>query len=139
MLALAGAITGGVGQAIASPTDVVKVRLQADGRLKALGQLPRYKVRSPSPAVLRPTAAADWLVCAPPHAPQGTIDAFVRIPVEEGFKGYFRGIGPSIMRAAANNGGGIAAYDHTKQVRTEDGRAEGSHASLPSTAPSRSC
>jgi hypothetical protein len=32
---------GGVGQAIASPTDVVKVRLQADGRLKALGKEPR--------------------------------------------------------------------------------------------------
>lgn len=42
----AGAITGGVGQAIASPTDVVKVRLQADGRLKALGKEPRYKVRA---------------------------------------------------------------------------------------------
>jgi solute carrier family 25 (mitochondrial uncoupling protein), member 27 len=37
----AGAMTGGIGQAIASPTDVVKVRLQADGRLKALGQTPR--------------------------------------------------------------------------------------------------
>ena len=43
---LAGAITSGTGQAIASPTDVVKVRLQADGRLKALGQQPRYKVRA---------------------------------------------------------------------------------------------
>jgi len=55
----------------------------------------------------------------------------VRIPVEEGFKGYFRGIGPSIMRAAANNGGGIAAYDHTKQVRRKeeacDGRREGGY------------
>ena len=40
---LAGSITGGVGQAIASPTDVVKVRLQADGRLRALGKEPRYK------------------------------------------------------------------------------------------------
>jgi solute carrier family 25 uncoupling protein 27 len=37
-------ITGGVGQAVASPTDVVKVRLQADGRLKAVGKAPRYKV-----------------------------------------------------------------------------------------------
>jgi hypothetical protein len=38
-------ITGGVGQAVASPTDVVKVRLQADGRLKAVGKAPRYQVR----------------------------------------------------------------------------------------------
>ncbi len=86
---LAGAITGGVGQAIASPTDVVKVRLQADGRLRVLGQTPRYK---------------------------GTLDAFVRIPREEGIKGFFRGLGPSVQRAAVINGCGIASYDHTKQV-----------------------
>jgi hypothetical protein len=42
----AGALTGAIGQTIASPTDVVKVRLQADGRLKSLGQAPRYKVRA---------------------------------------------------------------------------------------------
>jgi len=41
-------ITGGVGQAVASPTDVVKVRLQADGRLKAVGKAPRYQVREAS-------------------------------------------------------------------------------------------
>lgn len=52
-----GALTGAIGQTIASPTDVVKVRLQADGRLKALGQEPRYKVRAvgrggrPAPAL----------------------------------------------------------------------------------------
>jgi solute carrier family 25 uncoupling protein 27 len=86
---LAGAITGGVGQAVASPTDVVKVRLQADGRLRALGQQPRYK---------------------------GTIDAFARILQDEGIRGYYRGIGPSIQRAAVINGCGIASYDHTKQV-----------------------
>jgi hypothetical protein len=47
---LAGMITGGVGQAVASPTDVVKVRLQADGRLIMQGKQPRYKVTpTPSP------------------------------------------------------------------------------------------
>jgi hypothetical protein len=63
---LAGAMTGATGQAIASPTDVVKVRLQADGRLRALGQAPRYN---------------------------GTLDAFRRIPKEEGIGGFFKGIG----------------------------------------------
>lgn len=42
---LAGAITGGFGQLVASPTDVVKVRIQADGRLRLLGKEPRYRVR----------------------------------------------------------------------------------------------
>lgn len=57
---LAGMITGGTGQLIASPTDVVKVRMQADGRLRLLGQEPRYS---------------------------GPFDAFRRIPAEEGIKG----------------------------------------------------
>ncbi len=96
---MSGFITGGVGQAVASPTDVVKVRLQADGRLKALGQAPRYK---------------------------GTIDAFIRIPREEGWRGFFRGLGPSVQRAAVINGCGIASYDHTKQVVLRlTGRTEG--------------
>ncbi len=68
---------------------MVKVRLQADGRLKALGQSPRYK---------------------------GTLDAFGKIAKEEGIKGFYRGIAPSVQRAAVINGCGIASYDHTKQV-----------------------
>merc|ERR1712087_68561 len=39
----AGAMTGGISSALANPTDVVKVRLQADGRLLMQGQTPRYK------------------------------------------------------------------------------------------------
>ena len=39
---LAGALSGSLGQLAANPFDVVKVRLQADGRLKSLGQAPRY-------------------------------------------------------------------------------------------------
>lgn len=85
----AGMITGGVGQAIAMPTDVVRVRLVADGKLKAVGKAPRYS---------------------------GTFDAFARIPREEGWLGFFRGIGPSVQRAAIINGCGIASYDHTKHA-----------------------
>ncbi len=47
-------LCGVIGQAIASPTDVVKVRLQADARL---GVLPRYA---------------------------NTMDAFIKIPQQEG-------------------------------------------------------
>jgi Mitochondrial carrier protein len=96
---LAGMITGGVGQAIASPTDVVKVRLQADGRLRLLGQPTRYN---------------------------GTIDAFSKIWREEGLSGYYKGLGPSVQRAAIINGCGIASYDHTKQIVLKlTGKTEG--------------
>jgi len=96
---LAGMITGGIGQAVASPTDVVKVRVQADGRLKLLGQPPRYA---------------------------GTWDAFRRILAEEGVRGYFVGFKPSVVRAAVINGCGIASYDHSKQLTLDlTGQEEG--------------
>ena len=80
-------------------SDLVKVRIQADGRLKALGQPPRYK---------------------------GTLDALVRIPREEGLSGFAKGLGPSIGRAAVINGCGIASYDWTKvQVFLLTGQEKG--------------
>ena len=39
----AGGVAGAVASALANPTDVVKVRLQADGRLKMAGGTPRYE------------------------------------------------------------------------------------------------
>lgn len=47
---------------------------------------------------------------------QGTLDAFARIPREEGFLAFFKGLGPSVQRAAVINGCGIASYDHSKQI-----------------------
>lgn len=48
--------------------------------------------------------------------PQGTIDAFARIAREEGASGFFRGLAPSVQRAAVINGCGIASYDHSKHI-----------------------
>jgi solute carrier family 25 (mitochondrial uncoupling protein), member 27 len=98
----AGMVTGGFGQLVAAPTDVVKTRLQADGRLKLVGKAPRYK---------------------------GTLDAFRRIPREEGIAGLYRGMGSSLARAALINGFGIASYDHSKQLTLRVlGKTEGMEA-----------
>jgi len=85
--ALAGSITGCVGQTLAQPTDVVKVRVQADGRLRAAGLTPRYK---------------------------GIRDAFSRILAEEGVAGFYTALGSSVWRAGIINAAGIASYDGTK-------------------------
>lgn len=96
---LAGAMSGSLGQLVANPFDVVKVRIQADGRLKSMGQTPRY---------------------------QGTLDALARIPREEGLAGFYKGLGPSIGRAAVINGCGIASYDWSKlQVLRLTGQEKG--------------
>ncbi len=86
----AGAISGSAASVLANPTDVVKVRLQADGRLRALGQPARYK---------------------------GTFDAFRTILGAEGLNAFWKGSLPNMQRAAVVNGAGIAAYDHSKVPR----------------------
>lgn len=84
-----GAIAGGGASAFANPTDVVKVRIQADGRLKLLGQQPRY---------------------------EGCLHAVRTIWAEEGPRAFYRGVLPNVQRAVVVNGAGIAAYDQSKQV-----------------------
>ena len=75
--------------ALANPTDVVKVRVQADGRLRLQGLPPRYT---------------------------GTVDAFLSVAKNEGFASFWKGMLPNVQRAAVVNGCGIAAYDQSKQT-----------------------
>jgi len=84
----AGLTTGCIGISIASPTDLVKIRLQAEGRL-------------------------------PPGVPRrynGTIDAFRKILANEGIKGFWKGVGPNIVRNSIINAAELATYDQAKQT-----------------------
>lgn len=83
----AGSISGMCAQFVASPLDVVKVRLQAEAKLVASGQEPTYR---------------------------GTVHALRLIWSKEGLPGYFRGVTPSLLRAGAQYGAGTATYDQTK-------------------------
>ena len=86
----AGVAAGGAASALANPTDVVKVRMQADGRLRQLlGTAPRY---------------------------EGALHAFRAIGAAEGLGSFWRGAMPNMARAAVVGGVGVSAYDHTKQV-----------------------
>ena len=75
-------------QLIASPADLVKVRMQADGRLMSQGLQPRYS---------------------------GPIDAFSTILRTEGFIGLWKGVFPNVQRAFLVNMGELACYDHAKR------------------------
>ena len=86
----AGVAAGGAASALANPTDVIKVRMQADGRLRQLlGTAPRY---------------------------EGTLHALRAIGAAEGLGSFWRGAMPNMARAAVVGGIGVSAYDHTKQV-----------------------
>eukprot|EP00891_Asterochloris_glomerata_P006680 jgi/Astpho2/6680/Aster-05032 len=83
----AGLTTGAVAIAIASPTDLVKVRMQSEGK-RSPGQPKKY-----------------------PNA----FSAYGIIAREEGLKGLWRGIGPNVARNAIVNAAELASYDQIKE------------------------
>jgi len=85
---IAGAIVGAIGSAIASPCDLVKIRIQAEGRLKP-GEVTQY----PS-----------------------TFGTFKEIVAKEGIIGLYRGVGPTVLRASILTAAQIPSYDHTKNT-----------------------
>lgn len=84
---LAGATTGALGIAVANPTDLVKVRMQAEGKLPP-GVPKKY-----------PSAVA----------------AYGIIARTEGIAALWTGIGPNIARNATINAAELASYDHIKE------------------------
>ena len=91
---VSGLITGGVAISIANPTDLVKVRLQAQGRqaLAEAGKAP------PKPKY--PSAMAAYRIIAK----------------EEGIAGLWTGVVPNITRNSVINATELATYDQVKQM-----------------------
>lgn len=85
---VAGATTGAVSSAICTPTDLVKIRMQGQGKL-APGEKPRYS---------------------------GTFAAFREIAKREGILALWKGVGPTVQRAAILTAAQIPTYDHTKYM-----------------------
>lgn len=88
---LAGLATGAIGISVANPTDVVKVRMQAQGQL---------------PVAERPY--------------NGSIDCYRKTIAEGGVGNLWRGLGPNIMRNSVINAAEIASYDQYKQILTQN-------------------
>ncbi|KAJ6750703.1 hypothetical protein OIU85_001261 [Salix viminalis] len=85
---LAALLTGAMAIVIANPTDLVKVRLQAEGKLPA-GVPGRYA---------------------------GALDAYFTIVRQEGLGALWTGLGPNIARNAIINAAELASYDQVKQT-----------------------
>jgi len=85
---LAGAGSGAIGAAISTPTDLVKVRMQAQG-------IPG----NPSPFVYS-------------NAFSGLYSIFHK----EGLRGLYKGVWPNTERAAILTASQLASYDHIKQM-----------------------
>eukprot|EP00270_Netrium_digitus_P018378 TRINITY_DN6975_c0_g1_i3.p1 TRINITY_DN6975_c0_g1~~TRINITY_DN6975_c0_g1_i3.p1 ORF type:complete len:328 (-),score=68.30 TRINITY_DN6975_c0_g1_i3:166-1149(-) len=89
--------TGAVGIAIANPTDLVKVRLQAEGRLP--------------PGIPKRYASAT--------------SAYSTIIRQEGVTALWTGVGPNIVRNAVINAAELASYDQIKQSLLKAGLPDG--------------
>ncbi|KAA8518988.1 hypothetical protein F0562_016238 [Nyssa sinensis] len=85
---LAALTTGAVAITVANPTDLVKVRLQAEGKLP--------------PGV--------------PRRYSGALNAYSTIVRQEGFGALWTGLGPNIARNAIINAAELASYDQIKQT-----------------------
>ncbi|QDZ21687.1 uncoupling protein [Chloropicon primus] len=92
---VSGLITGGVAISIANPTDLVKVRLQAQGR-QALSS----EAGKAAPKPKYPNAMA----------------AYRMIAKEEGIMGLWTGVVPNITRNSVINATELATYDQVKQM-----------------------
>lgn len=82
---------------VASPADLIKVRMQADRRMVDHGIKTRYS---------------------------GPLDALNKIISNEGFGGLWRGVIPNVQRAFLVNMGELACYDHAKHFVIENKIAE---------------
>lgn len=85
---ICGMSAGALGQFVASPTDLVKVQMQLDGKRIISGQPPKFK---------------------------GTISAFTMLHKEAGIRGMWRGWVPNCQRAALVQLGDLTTYDAAKQ------------------------
>ncbi|XP_051143527.1 mitochondrial uncoupling protein 2 isoform X2 [Andrographis paniculata] len=85
---LTALLTGAIAITVANPTDLVKVRLQAEGKLP-VGVPRRYN---------------------------GAFDAYCSIVKQEGITALWTGLGPNIARNAIINAAELASYDHIKET-----------------------
>ena len=85
---IGGMSSGAIGQFLASPTDLVKVQMQMEGRRFLEGKQQRYR---------------------------GTAHAFSSIVKHSGVSGLWKGWLPNVQRAALVNLGDLTMYDTTKQ------------------------
>ena len=96
---MAGMMAGGIGQFLATPTDLVKVQMQIEGKRVAQGGAPRFR---------------------------GTLDAFRTIAKAGGIRGLYTGWQPAVQRAMLVQMGDLTTYDAAKQMfQREFGVADG--------------
>jgi len=116
---LAGCATGAVGAIAGNPTDLIKVRLQAESGSVKNGVYVTGLFKDIVPAYRSAT------------------QAFVYIAKHDGVTGVFRGCPANVARAALITSAQMTAYDQTKIVLTDISQGSSSIAPLCAYEPAR--
>jgi hypothetical protein len=96
---LSGALTGALGSFVGTPTDIVKIRFQAEaGILSPDGVYLTGLYRGTRPMYMN------------------TFDALRRIHAQSGFAGLYKGAVPNMVRASLVTAAQVASYDHSKTL-----------------------
>ena len=98
-------LPGALAISVASPTDLVKVRMQAEGKLPA-GYV----------TVSRPVLASPESLSSTPRRYPSAVAAYGIIARTEGVRGLWTGVGPNIGRNALINAAELASYDQVRRV-----------------------
>lgn len=98
--ALCGVTAGGIAQFISSPTDLLKVQLQMEGKRKLLGL---------------------------PARVDGVVDAYKKVVSSSGYRGLWKGSIPNVQRAALVNLGDLTTYDTAKRFILRNTTLEDDH------------
>lgn len=99
---LAALTTGALAIAIANPTDLVKVRLQAQEKI--------------SEVLLKDEEKLSEVLLKDEEKPTGTLNVYSTIIKEEGVGALWTGVGPNIARNAIINAAELASYDQVKET-----------------------
>lgn len=89
---IAGLVSGSIGSSIATPTDVIKIRMQAE----------------------RPDRPLPY---------RNFFHALLYIYREEGIRGLYRGVMPTVLRASLLTSSQLSSYDHSKHMILSRGLA----------------
>lgn len=98
--AVCGVTAGAFAQYISSPTDLLKVQLQMEGKRKMMGLPPRV---------------------------DGLFDAFRKTVSTAGYRGLWKGSIPNVQRAALVNLGDLTTYDSAKRFILRNTSLEDNH------------
>lgn len=99
---LVGVSSGAFGQFLASPTDLVKVIMQAEGKRKLEGHPPRYL-----PTIPTNNYNYSIIICRVLNRIKSMNQAFKEIYQQSGVRGLWRGCVVNVQRAALVSLGGL--------------------------------